>query len=517
MRLGRLKESMPVDRVAKIGRAGLTFCRRTFTSRPSVSQSKCSQLNTINKDTMGKTLKAELEAILQPLDQTHVLRFWDELDASSQQSLADQIRAIDFEQLKALAGSTGGASKWDELAAKAEVPPAITSEDFANPDSYRAAYDLGDAALKAGKVAMVLVAGGQGSRLGFEHPKGMFPIGPLSDRTLYQMLIDQLLARGKQAGKAIPFYIMTSPPTHAETSQFLAENNYFGMNPDDVSIFCQGTMPAVDSDGKLLLSDKGTIFASPDGHGGTLGALKRDGCLDDMKARGIEHVFYGQVDNPLIQACDPALLGYHIKSGSEMTSQVVRKHDPMLKVGNVVVVDGKTQIIEYSDLPEQYARATLADGSLKLWAGSIAVHVFERAFLDRTSDQADALPFHHAHKKVAFVDSTGTLVKPAENNATKFERFIFDLLPSASNAIVCEVEPADGFCAVKNAPPAPSETPQHVKDAIVALHTRWLHEAGVKVADGVKVEINPCFALDVDQLKEKLPSGTSITEDRYIV
>ena len=168
---------------------------------------------------MREILKAELEAILQPFDQTHVLRFWDELDASSQQSLADQIRAIDFEQLKALAGSTGGASKWDELAAKAEVPPAITSDDFANPDSYQAAYELGDAALKAGKVAMVLVAGGQGSRLGFEHPKGMFPIGPISDRTLYQMLIDQLLARGKQAGKAIPFYIMTSPPTHAETSQ----------------------------------------------------------------------------------------------------------------------------------------------------------------------------------------------------------------------------------------------------------------------------------------------------------
>jgi len=460
-------------------------------------------------------LKSELEAILQPHDQGHVLQFWDELDAESQQNLADQIRAIDFEQLKMLAGSTGSASKWDELAAKAQVPPAITTADFANPESYQAAYKLGHAALKAGKVAMVLVAGGQGSRLGFEHPKGMFPIGPLSDRTLYQMLIDQLLARGQEAGKAIPFYIMTSPPTHAETSQFLADNNYFGMKPEDVTIFCQGTMPAVDSDGKLLLSDKGTIFASPDGHGGTLGALKRDGCLADMNARGIEHVFYGQVDNPLIQACDPALLGYHIKSGSEMTSQVVRKHDPMLKVGNVVVVDGKTQIIEYSDLPEQYARETLPDGSVKLWAGSIAVHVFERSFLDRTSDQADALPFHHAHKKVAFVNSEGASVKPTENNATKFERFIFDLLPSAKNAIVCEVEPADGFCAVKNAPPAPSETPQHVKDAIVALHTRWLKEAGVMVADGVKVEVNPRFALDVNQLKEKLSADTSITEDRY--
>ncbi len=460
-------------------------------------------------------MKNELESLLQPYQQTHVLQFWDELDAVAQQSLADQIRAIDFEQLQTLAGATGAAAKWDELAAEAEVPPAITADDFANPESYRAACEVGRAALADGKVAMVLVAGGQGSRLGFEHPKGMFPIGPLSERTLYHMLIDQLLARGEQVGKAIPFYIMTSPPTHQETSEFLADNNYFGMDAEDVTIFCQGTMPAVDANGKLLLADKSTIFTSPDGHGGTLGALKRDGCLDDMKARGIEHVFYGQVDNPLIQACDPALLGYHIKSSSEMTSQVVRKHDPMLKVGNVVVVDGKTQIIEYSDLPDQYARQTLPDGSLKLWAGSIAVHIFERSFLDRTSDQADALPFHQAHKKVAYVDAQGKLVKPTENNATKFERFIFDLLPSAKNAIVCEVDPADGFCAVKNAPPAPSETPQHVKDAVVALHTRWLEQAGVTVADGVKVEINPRFALDVEQLKEKIPTGTTVTEDKY--
>lgn len=460
-------------------------------------------------------MKAELEALLKPHGQEHVLRFWDDLNSQEQSQLADQIRAIDFEQLKTLAKSTDDKSKWGKLAAEGEVPPAITLDDFANPESFKAASELGHKALADGKVAMILVAGGQGSRLGFEHPKGMFKIGPLSDRSLYQMLIDQLRARSKQAGKVIPFYIMTSPPTHQETSDFLKENNYFGMSAEDVTIFCQGTMPAVDADGKLLLADKGTIFASPDGHGGTLGALKRDGCLADMAERGIEHVFYGQVDNPLIQACDPALLGYHIQSGAEMTSQVVRKHDPMLKVGNVVKTGDTVQIIEYSDLPEQYARQTLDDGSLKLWAGSIAVHIFERSFLERTSDQATALPFHQAHKKVPHVDANGNEVKPDSPNATKFERFIFDLLPLAKNAIVCEVDPADGFCAVKNAPPAPSETPQHVRDAIVALHKRWLEEAGCKVAEGVKVEINPMFALDADELKEKLPAGTTIDSDKY--
>jgi UDP-N-acetylglucosamine/UDP-N-acetylgalactosamine diphosphorylase len=287
------------------------------------------------------------------------------------------------------------------------------------------------------------------------------------------------------------------------------------MPASDIKIFCQGVMPAVDADGKLLLETKGKIFVSPDGHGGTLAALVKNGCLDDANQRGIEHLFYGQVDNPLIQICDPALIGYHIKSKSEMTSQVVRKNEPTQKVGNVVAVDGKVQIIEYSDLPEKHARQTEEDGSLKLWAGSIAVHIFSVDFLQKSSKQAETLPFHHARKIVPFVDSSGQTVKPDAANAIKFERFIFDLLPYANNAIVCEVDPADGFCAVKNAPPAPSETPDHVKAAISNLHKRWLDEAGVKVADGVKVEINPLFAPDALALKSKVSAGTTISKTTY--
>ncbi|MEM9410153.1 MAG: UTP--glucose-1-phosphate uridylyltransferase, partial [Planctomycetota bacterium] len=259
------------------------------------------------------------------------------------------------------------------------------------------------------------------------------------------------------------------------------------------------------------------IFASPDGHGGMLAALSKSGCLEDMKKRGIRYVFYGQVDNPLIQACDPTLIGYHILRQSEMTSQVVRKNDPLQKVGNVVSVNGKVQIIEYSDLPESHARQTNDDGSLKLWAGSIAVHVFDVSFLDRCNASADSLPFHRANKKVAFLNDAGELVKPDAPNAIKFEKFIFDLLPLANNAIICEVDPAEGFCAVKNAPPAASETPEHVRNAISDLHAGWLKECGISVAEGVQVEINPLYAVDSKQLAEKGLTTEKITKDQYFV
>lgn len=461
----------------------------------------------------------QLKSILEPFNQTHVLQFWDTLTPDQQSSLADQIESFDLQQLQQLYQSQNAESHWGELAARSEVPPAITLADFADQASFDQAYENGAQLLSGGKVGMIIVAGGQGSRLGFDHPKGLYPIGPISDISLFQIFIEKVIARAKQFGSTIPLYIMTSPPTHEETIEYLTNENFFGFNPDDVMIFCQGVMPAVDSDGKLLLQDKGEVFVSPDGHGGALLALEKSGALADMKKRGVEHAFYGQIDNPLVQVCDPALLGYHAKSGSEMTSQVVRKTAPSQKVGNVVIADGKVQIIEYSDLPEENASQTKPDGSLKLWAGSIAVHIFKTDFLQRMLDTAGSLPFHRAHKKVAFVGPTGETTQPEQNNAVKFEKFIFDLLPSAANAIICEVDPADGFNAVKNAPPADAETPDHVRQAISDLHTRWLNGCGVKVSDGVKIEISPLYAPDQKSLQAKIADDPNfpkqITADTY--
>ncbi len=463
----------------------------------------------------SRSLQRKLQARLEPFGQEHLLRFWSELNEFQRQQLAAQIEQLDLELVQSLFNSNHRSEDWSDLAARAETPSAITLDDFANRQSCQAALDAGREALAAGKVAMILVAGGQGSRLGFDKPKGMFPIGPLSNRTLYQHHFEHLLARAKQFNTRIPLFIMSSPATHQETLHFLSHHRNFGLPNDDVHIFCQGVMPAINLDGQLILEQKDRVFTNPDGHGGMLDALHRSGCLQTMMDRGIEHIFYGQVDNPLVQICHPALIGYHILRQSEMTSQVVRKHDPMQRVGIVVAVDGSVRIIEYSDLPEVDARRTSPDGTLKLWAGSIAVHIFETEFLRRCAANQNSLPFHRATKKVPYVNDQGILVQPAEPNAIKFERFIFDLLESANHPIVCEVDPADGFCAVKNAEGAASETPQHVQQALVDLHTRWLQQAGATIAPGIKIEINPLYAVDVETLQQKIKPGTRIEFPTY--
>ena len=347
-------------------------------------------------------MKNRLDSKLAQYDQTHLLKFWDELTPAQQQKLADQIDAIDFELVQSLFADKSADASSDDTAMRAEVPPAITLDDFADSASYESAVAVGRKALAGGELAMILVAGGQGSRLGFDHPKGMYPVGPVSNVSLYQIHFEKVMARAKQFGAPVPMYVMTSPPTHEETSAFLKEHNFFGMNSDHVRIFCQGVMPAVDDGGKLLLAAKDEVFVSPNGHGGTLAGLVDSGCLQHARDLGVKHLFYGQVDNPLVQICDPALVGYHIQSESQMTSQVVRKNDPMQKVGNVVEVDGKVQIIEYSDLPEAAARLTDAEGNLKLWAGSIAVHVFDLAFLEQSSGQAETLALSSGSQKSAF-------------------------------------------------------------------------------------------------------------------
>ena len=462
-------------------------------------------------------MKEQVVSKLKPHGQTELLRFWDELDESQRQVLAHQIGEIDFDLIHSLVNSRNDSEHWGDLAARAKAPPAITLADFADPESYQQALTTGGKAIAENKVAMILVAGGQGSRLGFHHPKGMYSIGPLSGRSLYQVHIEHLMARARQFNAKIPLYVISSPPTHEETTEFLRDNNNFGLGEEDLRVFCQGTMPAVDEQGQLLLKNKHELFLSPDGHGGTLDALVKSGCLQEMQDRGIQHVFYAQVDNPLVQVCHPALIGYHIENQSEMTSQVVRKSSPMQKVGNVVQVDNEVRIIEYSDLPEEFAREKNGQGGLKLWAGSIAVHIFETDFLIRCSDHPDSLPFHRANKKVPYINQSGDQIEPTEPNAIKFERFIFDLLPAAKNAIVCEVDPAEGFCAVKNAPPAESETPEHVQQAIIDLHTKWLQKAGADVLPGTAVEINPLFAVDSEQLEEKISKGTIVDSPTYFV
>ena len=457
-----------------------------------------------------------LKKRLSEHSQTDVLQFWDQLDDQGKQRLASQLDEIDLDLISHLIADRDEKTDFAALATAATTPPAVLADGSGAAWTTEQALERGEAALRAGEVAAILVAGGQGTRLGFDQPKGMFPVGPVSGRTLFQIFADRLLAIEALYGKAIPFYIMTSDATDAETRAYFEANHYLGLKPDNVRIFRQGTMPAVDAKtGKLLLASKDSLALSPDGHGGTVRALKQSGTLQDARERGVKMLAYIQVDNPLANLADPTLIGHHLLAESELTTQAIRKRYAMEKVGNLAQSDGVVQVIEYSDLPVEAAEATDDNGDLKLWAGSIGIHVIDVAFLDRIAGEASALPFHRANKKVAFINEAGERVEPSEPNAVKFEKFIFDLLPKAKNAFVVEVLPSDGFAPVKNADGAENDTPKLAKEAIVSRSRKWLDLAGATVDEGVKVEINPRFALTPGQLAERIPADLHVDADRY--
>jgi UDP-N-acetylglucosamine/UDP-N-acetylgalactosamine diphosphorylase len=463
------------------------------------------------------TKREDLLAALVAHGQEHVLAFWDRLNAAQRESLAGQIRAVDLDLIDRLYRGRGDQGDIRLLADRAEPPPAIRLNSAHNPFTPETARRRGRQALDAGQVGAVLVAGGQGTRLGFDHPKGMFPIGPVSGRTLFQIHVEKILAAGRRHGVRIPLYLMTSPTTHKETVEFFARHNRLGLTEEDLYIFCQGTMPAIDAQtGKLLLAAPDRLATSPDGHGGMLAAFAASGGLDDARRRGIRQLFYFQVDNPLVDICGDESVGYHLLCESEMTTQVIAKREPLERVGNVATVDGRLMVIEYSDLPDEVARRKNPDGSLVLWAGSIAVHVFDLALLERMAGSAGALPFHYANKRAAYVDAAGRPVEPSEPNAIKFERFIFDLMPAARGAVVVEVDPAKAFAPLKNGAGAKQDTSETVKAQMTDQHRQWLRRAGVEVTDGVAVEISPWFALDAEDVARKVRPGTRIVAPTYI-
>jgi UDP-N-acetylglucosamine/UDP-N-acetylgalactosamine diphosphorylase len=463
-----------------------------------------------------------LKSRLDASGQAHVLRFWDELTGSQRQRLVRQIESLDLERIAALWASrqqAGQKPQGESLAdvARRAVPPASIvplPQSPAAREEWRRAQQTGEDLLKAGRVGAILVAGGQGTRLGFDKPKGIFPIGPVSRATLFQILAEQVLARSRRAGKPIPYFVMTSDATHEDTVAFFEEHKFFGLPPGDVFFFEQGNMPAVDAaTGRLLLADKGSLSTSPDGHGGMLAALAKAGLLDEMKNRGIEFLHYHQVDNPTAIVCDPAFLGFHAERGAEMSIKVVSKRSASERMGMAVDVDGRTQIIEYSDMPPDVASKTDERGELLLWAGSTAIHVFSRSFLDRVAHSDTALPFHIAHKKVSFCDEQGAHVAPERENAYKFERFIFDALPAAHRSLVLETDRAREFNPVKNA--TGDDSPDTARGALLRLHRGWLREASAIVDDQTPVEISPLFAVDADELRAQVPPGIHVTEPTF--
>jgi len=450
-------------------------------------------------------MKAQLADRLASVNQGHLLHFWDDLTSDQQRQLADDINAVPLDRLNQLITVVRGESAAETDLSNIRPPNVITKSSIG-----RAEIDHGQALIAAGKVAPFTVAGGQGTRLGFDGPKGAFEISPVQGKSLFQLFAEHIRATERRYEVELTWYIMTSPINHADTVNYFETNRYFGLTVERVKFFQQGVMPSFSPDGQILLADKHRLALSPDGHGGSLLALAQSGMLKDMAAKGIEHISYFQVDNPLVHCVDPAFVGLHDQSGSEMSSKSLAKADDFERVGNFVMVGDQLRVIEYSNMPDEIATARNDDGSRKYDAGSIAIHLIRRAFVERLTADAAAfgLPWHRAVKKVAHVDlNSGAIIDPDKPNAIKLESFIFDALPLAQKPLVMEVERADEFSPVKNAEGVDSvATAQRDMSRRAA---QWLKHGGAKVdcdSDGyptVPCEISPMAALDADEFASK--------------
>ncbi len=441
--------------------------------------------------------------------QEHVFRWWNDLTINEQKNLLNQLRLIDFTLLQDLIVKHTEGNKLTSPEGTTLEPPDIIP--IPQNDSQKARSDeamkIGENAISAGTVAVVTVAGGLGTRLGANRPKGTLPISPIMGKSIFQLHAEKIQAMMKKYDTVIPWYIMTSLNNDEMTRSFFEENRYFGLSTDNVSFFSQGVLPVIDLQGKLLMDSKSSIVTSPNGHGGTLLALKERGILSNMNNRGIKHIFYHQVDNILIKIADPVYLGYHISEGAKMSPKVIQKTDPEEKVGIVGIKDGHLDTIEYSELSDEERHALNPDGTLKFGMGNPAIYLLDVDFVEKINESHFALPYHKAIKKVSCVDENGCKIKPSENNAAKFEMFIFDALKHAEKSIIMEVVREDEFSPVKNA--KGENSPDTAKQSMINMFGRWLQEAGVEIpkdeAENVKgtIEVSPLYALDSEELKEK--------------
>lgn len=443
--------------------------------------------------------------------QGQVFAFFDQLTPTQQERLLAEAAEIDLAEIDRLCRTllVKGAAAVN-LDGLTPAPYEPLPENGGNGSEWARARGAGEAALRAGKVAAFVVAGGQGTRLGYDGPKGTYPVSPIKKKSLFQIFAEKIRAAGLRYGKPIHWFIMTSHANHVATETFFKENQFFGLDASRVHLFRQGRMPAVDLNGKILLETKGSIAMSPDGHGGSLRALERSGALDLMKREGIDTLSFFQVDNPLIRVIDPAFIGFHLLRGSEISSKTVTKAYPEEKVGHFCIQNGKLIVVEYSDLPLDLQRATDANGKLRYLAGSIAIHALDREFIRRMAAGGEgvALPFHRADKKIPTVDAAGNPVKPEKANGVKFEMFVFDALPFSRQPVVIETRRADDFSPVKNAEGI--DSPKTCREDQMRQFARWLKLGGKPVevdATGlpkIDIEVSPLFGYDEDSFLDSL-------------
>ncbi|MBM4309889.1 MAG: UDPGP type 1 family protein [Deltaproteobacteria bacterium] len=454
--------------------------------------------------------------LLVEYKQQRMLRCLELLDPFAQDALLRELSALDFREIASLYHNYKyAAGQTEKIFQEAEL---VSPGSAACPSAECARLEgLGRQALQDGRVALYLVAGGQGSRLGFDGPKGCFPVSPLKSKTLFQLFAEQVLALQQRYGVRLPWYILTSQENNPATLDFFKDHDFFGLHTEDVRCIVQNQIPSLGLDGQLLVGKDSLLFKNPNGHGGSLYALQDSGALADMSARGIDEIFFFQVDNPLVKIADPLFLGAHIDRRAQMSTKVVRKTDPGEKVGIIGRVNGRLGCIEYSELTPEQTAEKLPDGSLRFKSANIAVHMLSRAFVEKLVSRADFhLPYHSAVKNITCLDACDGRLVEQSVQGIKFEMFIFDALGFAERSVTLEVPREEEFSPVKNADSA--DSPESAQAAMLARSRSWLARAlpGRDIPEDLQAEISPLFALDEQDLADKINPDSELASPLYL-
>ncbi|OLQ08990.1 UDP-N-acetylhexosamine pyrophosphorylase [Symbiodinium microadriaticum] len=463
---------------------------------------------------ISPTLRERYEAA----GQSQVFRFVDAGVATEEEAkaLSAQLESIDLEYVaKSLKSAQAEAAALAE-AVDLEPPDQFTCLADATAEDIASWRAQGLDAIGRGEVAACVLAGGQGTRLGFDGPKGCYDIGLPSKKPLFQLFVEKLLrlrTMAKEAGgpnPRLPFLIMTSPMTHMQTVSFFEENNYFGTSKEEVWFFEQGTMPCLSPDGKIILESAGTVASNPDGNGGLYPALQRSGCLGRLQSLGVKSLHVFSVDNPLCRPADPCFVGYCLARSADCGNKCVWKASPEEKVGVVAKKGGRPSVVEYSELDDARKNQLDGTGRLAFGAGNICNHFFSIDFLANVVVPNMAAMFHLAHKKIPCAGEDGKTVKPDSNNGLKLEAFVFDVFPMSSKMAILETKRQEEFAPVKNAPGTPSDSPDSARAMVSALCRSWIEQAGGKL-EGSKdevVEVSPLLSYAGEGLAERVSGQT---------
>ncbi len=393
---------------------------------------------------MDKT--QDIVNMLKMYNQEHIINLLNKLDEQKKWDLIDQISKIDFHQIMELYDNTKKEVEIKEN--KIEAIKYLDKEKLT--DEQKAEFEkLGEDAIKRGEYAVVTMAGGQGTRLGHNGPKGTFRLDVYGKgKYLFEILSENLKEANNKYGVTIPWYIMTSKDNNDETLNFLEKNNYFGYPKSEVILFKQGELPLIDENGRLLINKDMKIKEASDGNGGVFSSLRTTGMLSDMKERNIKWVFIGGVDNVILKMADVILLGMAIKKGVQIASKSVVKANPHEKVGVFCKMNGHPKVIEYSELPEKMAEEVDDDGELKYGESHIMCNLFSIDAIEKVSKEV--LMYHSAFKKNSYIDENGREIIPEEPNSYKFESFIFDSFEFFDDIAILRGKREDDFAPVKN-------------------------------------------------------------------